>query len=142
VLDARRRLLEVAGHLHEADEVGAGPRGDDAYGGLAVDGPPRAGMEEAAADLVERAVAADADEQVEAVAQQLAGQLGRLARLLGEAVLELAEMRADGLLDGLPAPAGAAAGRGGVDDDVDLVIHGLRARRDAGAGGRPGRPGR
>ena len=86
-------------------------------------------MEEAAADLVQRAVAADADQQVEAVPEQLAGDLRGLARLFGETELEFPEMPAQGRLDRFPAPAGPAAGGIGIDDDVDLVHRAFVSRR-------------
>ena len=80
-------------------------------------------MEKAVADLIQGAVAADADEQVESLLKQFPGDIRGLAGLFGEDVLEFPEMRADGRLDRFPSFFGLAAGGKRIDDDVDF-IHG------------------
>ena len=90
--------------------------------GVGLDQPAR-GIEQAVQGLVDRAVAAHGHEAAHALGQGVAGELGGVARRLGEQRLDRAQALGQLGLDGRPARQRPALAGGRVDDHGDA--HGL-----------------
>ncbi len=115
------------------------PEGTTPERRLGIDDP--AVLVEAVGDLVHRPVAADADDELGAVLDGLAGDVGGVLGLFRELVLELPDEVPQALADLAPALARPAPVRFRVDDDLGLKPHrGVQARpgegRRAAAAGR------
>ena len=113
--------LEPGRDIQAPDEVAARSGRDDAQRGLGIDDP--AVLVEAVGDLVHRAVAADADDELGAVLDGLAGDVGGVLGFFRELELELADEVLQALADLGPALARPAPVRLGIDDDLGLKPH-------------------
>ena len=95
VFDQGHRLFKFPGNFHEADEIRSGAGGDDAQGGVLVDGFAGEIAEKTVADFIQGAVTADADDQIETILDQFPGNFRCLTRFFGEHVLEFRKLRLD-----------------------------------------------
>src|SRR5205823_7833568 len=86
--------------------------------------------EEAVDHFVDGAVAAHGDDQIAAVAQRLAGEVGRVHGPLGEGVRAFAQRVAHGVGDGIEVARGGAVGRARIDDEEAFHWESQRLRME------------